>query len=96
MALVKNHAPDPWDHTYGQFLRLSEAIGLGAEVRFAKYAGEIVFSKKEMQLNGNDLLEVGIPAGPRIKQALEECYLEILRHPQYNTKHHLLQVAKRF
>jgi tRNA nucleotidyltransferase/poly(A) polymerase len=96
MAAVKNHAPDPWEYTYQQFIMLSRAIGLGVEERFAKYAEEVVFSKKEMQINGNDLLATGMPAGPRIKQALEACYLEILKNPQHNTKYNLLEVARKF
>lgn len=91
MALVKNHAPDPWGHTLKQFLGLAEALGYSANTALTKYSSEVVFSKKEMQINGDDLLQVGMNPGPHIKKHLEDCYLEVLRHPEHNNKDFLLQ-----
>lgn len=96
MAVIKNHSPDPWEETLQQFLQLTEAQGIGARSLLDKYSQEVVLTRKEMQLNGNDLMEAGMPAGPRIKKALEECYLEILRHPEHNTKYHLLEHARQY
>lgn len=96
MAVIKNHSPDPWEETLQQFLQLTETQGIGARNLLDKYSQEVVLTRKEMQLNGNDLMEAGMPAGPRIKKALEECYLEILRHPEHNTKYHLLEHARQY
>jgi tRNA nucleotidyltransferase (CCA-adding enzyme) len=96
MAVLKNHSPDPWTHTLGQFLQLAEPMGIEAWALFDKYRNEVVLTRKEMQINGDDLLSAGMPAGPRIKKALDECYLEILRSPEHNTKYHLLEVARQF
>lgn len=96
MALLKNHSPDPWTHTMAQFLQLVEPMGIEAWPMLEKYRNEVVLARKEMQINGDDLLNAGIPAGPRIKKALDECYLEILRNPQHNTKFHLLEVARQY
>lgn len=96
MATVKNHSHDPWEHTFEQFIILLEALGFLARDQFDQFKDVTVLSRKEMQLNGDDLLAVGIPAGPRIKQALEACYLEILRNPEHNTKYHLLEVARQY
>jgi tRNA nucleotidyltransferase (CCA-adding enzyme) len=90
MALVKNHSPDPWTHTLEQFIHLTEAIGYPSRLMFAEHEDIVVFSKKEMQLNGNDLLQMGIPQGPQIKELLDKCYLEILRNPEHNTKDFLI------
>lgn len=95
MAVIKNHAIDPWEQTFEQFIGLAEALGHPAKALFATYAQEIVFSKKEMQINGNDLLsQIGMRPGPHIKNVLEECYLEILRHPEHNSKEYLTEYAK--
>jgi tRNA nucleotidyltransferase (CCA-adding enzyme) len=96
MAVVKNHSPDPWEETLEQFLQLTEPMGLAAGALLEEYKGLVVLTRKEMAINGNDLLTAGIPAGPRIKKILEECYLEILRNPERNTKYRLLEMARRF
>lgn len=95
MAVVKNHAPESWEQVLEQFITLSGALGYPSEQMLNKYRDEIVFSKKEMILNGNDLLEAGIKPGPQIKNILENCYLEILRNPEHNTKSFLLDFVKR-
>lgn len=94
MALMKNHSPDPWTHAMAQFLQLVEPMGIEAWALLDKYRNEVVLARKEMQINGDDLLSAGMTAGPRIKKALDECYLEILRNPEHNTKYHLLEVAR--
>lgn len=95
MAVLKNHSPDPWEHTLRQFLHLTEPMGLASGALLDEYRNEVVLTRKEMQINGDDLLNAGMSAGPRIKKALDECYLEILRNPEHNTKYHLLEVARR-
>lgn len=93
MAVVKNHAPDPWEYTFEQFKILMEAMNLEGREYLDKYNGETVFSKREMQINGDDLVFIGIRPGPQIKIILEVCYLEILRNPEHNTKSFLLDFA---
>lgn len=93
MAVVKNHAPDPWEHTYSQFIMLLEGMNVGGRDYLDKFKGETVFSKREMQINGDDLLVIGIKPGPAIKSILEACYLEILRNPENNNKSFLLDFA---
>lgn len=92
VALLKNHSIDDFQETFNQFINLMDAA-VGHEVRllFDKYKDEIVFSKKEMNIDGNDLLEIGISAGPEIKRILDLCYLEILRNPEHNEKEILLK-----
>lgn len=90
MALIKNHSPDPWEYTLNQFIELTEALQYDSRELFNKYYLETVFSRKELQINGDDLLNVGIPAGPQLKSILDNCYLEILRNPEHNTRSFLL------
>ena len=96
MAVVKNHSPDPWSHTLQQFIQLTEPMQIGVRTLLDRYKHETVLSRKEMQINGDDLLAAGMVAGPRIKQALDACYLEILRNPGNNTKYRLLEVARQY
>lgn len=93
MAVVKNHAPDPWEHTYEQFVTLLEAMQVGGRELLGKYAGETVFSKREMVINGDDLIIIGVKPGPQIKSILDACYLEILRNPENNNRGFLLDFA---
>lgn len=91
IAFIKNHSPDSWTYTFEQFIHLSEGMGLDSRRLFEKYEEVVVLSRKEMVLNGDDLLAAGMPPGPRIKKALDECYLEILRNPENNIKEYLLK-----
>jgi tRNA nucleotidyltransferase (CCA-adding enzyme) len=94
MALIKNHAPDACDYTLNQFIELTEALQYESRALFAKYQNETVFSKKEMKINGDDLMGAGIKPGPQIKNLLELCYLEILKNPDHNEKEFLLSFVK--
>lgn len=96
MAFLKNHSPDPWEYTLKQFLQLTEPMGMASGALLDEYRQEIVLSRKEMQINGDDLLAAGMSAGPRIKRILDECYLEILRNPESNNKQRLLEIARQF
>jgi tRNA nucleotidyltransferase (CCA-adding enzyme) len=89
IAIIKNHTPDDFDYTLNQFIYLLKPI-FKVEEELDKYKNEIVFSKREMQINGNDLLNIGISAGPQIKESLEKCYLDILRYPEKNNRGDLI------
>jgi tRNA nucleotidyltransferase (CCA-adding enzyme) len=93
MAVIKNHSPDPWKHTLEQFIQLTEAMGFESRALFLKYEHVIVWTKKELQINGDNLLNIGVKPGPQIKKILDECYLEILRNPENNNRNFLLDFA---
>jgi tRNA nucleotidyltransferase (CCA-adding enzyme) len=93
MAVIKNCSPDPWEHTLSQFIELTEAMGLPARVLFGKYQQVVVLMRKELQLNGDDLLRIGIEPGPQIKKILDNCYLEVLRNPEHNNREFLFDFA---
>lgn len=91
MAVLKNHSPDLWKPTLNQFIILTEAMGFNSKELFDSFQNEIVFMKREMKINGEDLIEIGVKPGPEIKKILEKCYLEILKNPDSNTKLNLLK-----
>lgn len=93
MAVIKNHSPDPWTHTLEQFIHLTEALGYLSREQFEKYESVVVLTRREMVVNGDDLLTIGIRPGPQIKSILDACYLEVLRNPENNTKSFLLNFA---
>lgn len=93
MAALINHSPVPWEEALEQFILLTEAIGLGSRAHLAKYKSVIILPRKEMKINGDDLLLMGIKPGPQIKYILNECYLEILKDPKNNNEAYLLSFA---
>lgn len=96
MALLKNHSPDPWQQTLEQFIQLMSPVEIELLSLLDKYRHEVVPARKEMQLNGDDLLSAGFTPGPRIKQILDHCYSQILHNPHNNEKQKLLEIASRY
>lgn len=90
ISRIKNEAIDPWEYTYGQFIELARALQQPIEM-LTYYAGEKVPARKEMNINGDDLMGIGITPGPQLKLLLDACYQEILEHPEHNNKEYLLK-----
>lgn len=93
VARIKNEGPDPWEYTYGQFMELAKALQLPFE-KLSFYEDEEVPARKELAINGNDLMEIGITPGPQLKLLLDKCYSEILENPENNTREYLLSIAR--
>jgi tRNA nucleotidyltransferase (CCA-adding enzyme) len=89
LAYVKNKGPDV--NSLREFLYFSDAIGLEARQDLEKYQDEIVWARSEMQINGNDLIQLNVKPGPAMKKLLDDCYQEILREPKHNNKEYLLK-----
>ncbi|NCB01062.1 MAG: HD domain-containing protein [Spirochaetia bacterium] len=54
------------------------------------------FSMKDLKVNGNDLIGIGIPKGPVIGLLLKELFETVLDDPSNNEKEKLLTIAERF
>lgn len=95
IARLKNESPDQWDSTLQEFILLSESLGLSEPARLllGKYSPEGVYSRRAMEINGDDLLKAGVKPGPQMKILLDACYREILEHPEHNNKEFLLQYS---
>jgi len=91
MAHLKNNTPDTWEYTLDQFIKLYTAMGYGIMNYLAKFQGETVFSRREMNINGDDLITIGILPGPEIKRILDQCYQFILEKPECNEHFRLLK-----
>ena len=93
IAYVKNNTLDTYEYTMEQLIKLYNVIGFDITDKLAKYHNEIVFARNEMQINGDDLLAIGIPSGPEIKKILDMCYQEIIDNPENNEHYKLLKLA---
>lgn len=93
LAKIKNNSIDPWEDTLEQFMKMTEAMHWDTREIFENHKHVQVFSRKELQINGNDLLTLGVPPGPEIKSVLDRCYAEVLKHPEHNEKEFLLRFA---
>ena len=94
MAILKNNNVLPWEEALEQFLQLAEAMQIGAGPLLDEYGAVVIIPRKEMQINGEDLLEIGMVPGPKIKKALDACYVEVLRDHQQNSKGKLIQLIR--
>lgn len=77
-----------------QFITLMEAQGIPISRYLLPFENVKVFSRKEMNINGHDLISLGIAPGPKMKLILDKCYKEILDHPEHNTKEFLLKFVQ--
>lgn len=51
---------------------------------------DVVPLRKDLKINGNDLIAVGFTQGPAIKNALDAAYEKIIQQPELNSKEYLL------
>ena len=94
IAFIKNEAIDTPESTLREFVTLAEALGEPIKEMLEKYRNEPAIGRKDMNLNGDDLLAAGMKPGPQIKKVLDKCYTAVLQHPENNTKKFLLEMAR--
>lgn len=95
IAFFKNEAPEAWEQTLQEFVVLAEALETPIKAVLEQYRDQIVYSKKELLINGNDLLAIGVSPGPIMKTLLNHCYLEIIREPLSNNKTALMEFVRK-
>jgi tRNA nucleotidyltransferase (CCA-adding enzyme) len=91
IANFKNQAPDAWEHTLSQFVELTKALGASIQEWLDQHQHEVVWARKELAIDGNDLIAEGVKPGPTLKTLLDSCYQEVLEHPEHNNKEYLLK-----
>lgn len=90
LAYIRNNAPDHHSHSIQEFYLFSDAIGLEAREDMEQFQNEIVWGRSDLRLNGNDLIDSGVPAGPEMKKLLNRAYELILEFPEKNERSQLL------
>lgn len=94
IAMIKNQTPDTYEYTLEQFKILLGSDNLIAKQYFEEFGSIPVLSRKELAINGTDLMEIGVSPGPGLKKALDRCYAEVLKYPEHNNKEFLLEFSK--
>lgn len=79
---ITGFAPDP--SALAQFSERIQAI----------MDAEHAFSLKDLAVNGRDLIEAGIPAGPTTGKILNELFETVLDDPSLNVKARLMEIAR--
>jgi tRNA nucleotidyltransferase (CCA-adding enzyme) len=93
IAKIKNEAPAPWEHTLSQFVKLTRALGAPIQEWLDQHQNVVVYARRELAIDGIDLMAHGFAAGPVLKMLLDGCYLEILEHPENNNREYLLNMV---
>lgn len=93
IARFKNEAPDAWEHTLSQFVELTMALGAPIQGWLDQHQHIMVYARKDLAIDGIDLMANGFQPGPVLKMLLDGCYLEILNHPEHNTREYLLNIV---
>jgi tRNA nucleotidyltransferase (CCA-adding enzyme) len=93
IARFKNEAPDAWEHALSQFVELTRALGAPIQDWLDQHQNVVVYARKELAIDGIDLMAHGFAAGPILKMLLDGCYLEILEHPENNNRDYLLNTV---
>ena len=52
------------------------------------------FSKKDLAIDGHDLIEIGISPSPRMGKIFETLVLTVIDEPEWNTKEKLIEIVK--
>lgn len=65
MAFLKNQAKEDWQNILREFIHLSEAFGRDVKTTLEACKDEIVWARKEMAINGDDLIAIGNQARQR-------------------------------
>ena len=56
---------------------------------------QVCVQKKDLALNGKDLLDIGVPQGKKVGEILDLLFAQVIEEPEKNTREELLAEAKR-
>lgn len=56
---------------------------------------QVCVQKKDLALNGKDLLDIGVPQGKKVGEILDLLFAQVIEEPAKNTREELLAEAKR-
>lgn len=56
---------------------------------------QVCVQKKDLALNGKDLLDLGVPQGKKVGEILDLLFTQVIEEPEKNTREELLAEAKR-
>lgn len=92
LSFIKNHNAYDYSEGLDQFIKFIQAIKMdGLLYDLMRNRNQIVWGKNELKISGKDLIEMGIPPGPKFKELLDLAYLEIIKNPENNNKEYLVK-----
>lgn len=97
IAHIKNNAPDNWEYTFEQFLHWVNAFKMYGELHdamFEEFSDVKVVARKDLAINGNDLISIGITDGKTIGSTLDYFYRLVIDNPELNNKNELIKMVK--
>jgi tRNA nucleotidyltransferase (CCA-adding enzyme) len=74
-----------------KYEKYEEIIGLFEQIR-----NEKVFSAAELEIDGNDILALGVRKGPMIGEVLEYLLEMVLKDPSINSRQELIKLAEQY
>ena len=74
-----------------KYEKYEEIIGLFEQIR-----NEKVFSAAELEIDGNDILALGVRKGPMIGEILEYLLEMVLKDPSINSRLELIKLAEQY
>lgn len=92
IAHLKNTAIDT--NSYEEFCKYCHILDCQFANDHILLMNKYIPLRKELKVNGNDLIESGFSQGPAIKKALEEAYHLIVEFPELNEKESLVEFCK--
>lgn len=92
------------DQIYPLYLKCIESIFYDDKKKVVEYiikkiekldSNNLIYKKRDLAVNGNDLLDIGFPQGKAISLALDDLLNVVLENPNLNTKENLIGHIKR-
>ncbi len=74
-----------------EYDKYEEIIGLFEQIREEK-----IFSAAELEIDGNDILALGVRKGPMIGEILEYLLEMVLKDPSINSRLELIKLAEQY
>lgn len=96
LSSIKNDGPEGYEKSLREFLAFGQAINLQGIAEFEKLLSEKSISRKELNISGNDLLQMNVTPGTQIKKILDLLYEQVLENPELNEKTKLLELSKKY
>ena len=83
--------------TGGPYYRAQEVLSLFARRVEALLTGETVFSRKDLAINGQDVMSfLALPPGPKVGEVLQEIFYWVTEDPERNKKDLILSYLEKF
>lgn len=92
MVMIKNETTE-WKDLLKEFIILTKTNYPDIAKMLETHKDVVVLARREMNINGDDLLALGVPPGKEIGLLIDKCYQMILENSENNTKEKLIELC---